>query len=110
MRVNAKFCIIMDYTHLQAEIKRRGMTVEEVAQKIGMGGTGLYAAFRNDSLRATKLLAICDLLGITLDQAVFGVVRSGANGYIEDRIADLENRVNLIESHLNQTPTNTLES
>lgn len=95
----------MDYTHLLAEIKRSGMTVEEVAKSIGMGATGLYAAMRNDSLKANKLLAICELLGIPLDRAVFGLDAPRNKGYIEDRVADLERRVENIEAELKSNQT-----
>jgi transcriptional regulator with XRE-family HTH domain len=56
------------YDNLKKIARKRGYTIKEVCQKIGMTPEGLKLAFINNSLKLFTAIELANLLGIKIDE------------------------------------------
>lgn len=55
------------YNNINAERARRNMTVEDLAKEIGISVRTFYAWQESGNIPATKLIAMADLFGCSID-------------------------------------------
>ena len=90
------------------ELERRKLTEKWLYERIGMSKNGYREMWDRGSVKATALQDIADAFGITLDHLLTGdpngtdgvaepLATYGRPRYLEERVADLERRIQEIE-------------
>lgn len=62
----------MNYSELQDFADRKKITLQSIAEGIGMSRVGMKTSFENQTLPIKKVKVVCDILGITPNQ-FFGI-------------------------------------